>query len=62
MKAKEIRDKSKDEILQELRELNEQVFNLRSKKITGQLDKPHQLREAKKTIARIHTIMRERGI
>lgn len=59
MKIKEVRDKSKDELEQELRELNAELFNLRSKKITGQLDKPHKFKEIKKTIARIKTIFAE---
>lgn len=62
MKIKEVRDKSKDELTQELRELNAQLFNLRSQKSTGQLDKPHKFKEVRNSIARIKTIFKERGI
>lgn len=62
MKIKELRDKSNEELMHELRELNAELFNLRSRKITGQLDKPHKFGEVRKTIARIKTIFKERGI
>lgn len=61
MKAKEIRDKSDDELVQLLREQEEELFNLRSAKSTGQLDKPHRFKKAHKTIARIKTILNERS-
>lgn len=60
MKIKEVRDKSNDELAHELREFNAELFNLRSRKITGQLDKTHRFNEIRKTIARINTIFRER--
>lgn len=62
MKIKEIKDKSNDELNQELRELRAELFNLRSRKATGQLEKPHRFKEIKKTIARIQTVFKERGI
>lgn len=60
MKVKELRDKSEEELTQLLRELEEELFNLRSRKATGQLDKPHKFKEVRKTIARIKTIFNER--
>lgn len=62
MKIKDVRDKSNEELDHELRELNAELFNLRSRKITGQLDKPHKFKEVKKTVARIKTVFKERGI
>lgn len=62
MKIKELRDKSNEELVHELRELNSELFNLRSRKATGQLDKPHRFREVRKTIARIKTIFKEKGV
>lgn len=61
MKIKELRDKSEDELTQLLRELEEELFNLRSRKTTAQLDKPHKFKEVHKTIARIKTIFNERA-
>lgn len=62
MKIKELRDKSGEELAQEQRELDAELFNLRSRKVTGQLDKPHRFREIKKTLARIKTILREKEL
>ena len=61
VKIKELRDKSEDELTQLLQELEEELFNLKSRKATGQLDKPHKFREVHKTIARIKTIFNERS-
>ena len=61
MKIKEIRDKSKEELIQLLKESEEQLFNLRSSKSTGQLDKPHKFRDLKNSIARIKTVLNERS-
>lgn len=60
MKIKELRDKSDEELAHELRELNAELFNLRSRKVSGQLDKPHKFKEIRKTIARIKTIEKDR--
>lgn len=62
MKIKEVRDKSDEELAHELRELNAEIFNLRSRKVAGQLDKPHRFREVRKTIARIKTVFKERDL
>lgn len=62
MKVKEVRDKSDEELAHELRELNAELFNLRSRKVTGQLDKPHRFKDVKKTIARIKTVFKERSL
>lgn len=59
IKIKELRDKSIDELKQQLQELQEELFNLRSRRSTGQLEKPHRFNEARKTIARIKTILNE---
>lgn len=61
MKIKEVRDKSNEELLHELKEYSAELFNLRSKKAMGQLDKPHRFKEVRKTIARIKTVLSERN-
>ncbi|KYO63923.1 MULTISPECIES: 50S ribosomal protein L29 [Thermovenabulum] len=60
MKAKQIREMSDQELVQKLKELKGELFNLRFQKAVGQLDNPMRIREVKKTIARIKTIMTER--
>lgn len=55
----EIRNLSPDEQLDKISELKEELFNLRFQQATGQLENPMRIREVKKTIARIKTIMHE---
>ncbi len=59
MRADEIRDLSADEQQEKLSELKEELFNLRFQQATGQLENPMRIREVKKTIARIKTILHE---
>ena len=60
MQAKEIRDLTSDEIHQKERELAEELFRLRLRKSTGQLDNPMRLRHLRRDIARLKTIQHER--
>jgi large subunit ribosomal protein L29 len=61
MKAKEIREKlSAEEIATQLRESRDQLLQLRLRKQTGQVEKTHEVRELRKTIARLETIRREK--
>ena len=59
MKINDIRDLSADELAAKLKELKEELFNLRFQHATGQLDNPMRLRQVKKSIARIKTIQAE---
>jgi len=61
MRAKEIRDLTTEEILQKERELAEELFRLRLRKSTGQLDNPMRLRHLRRDIARLKTIQHERA-
>jgi len=61
MKAHEIRNLSHDEQLQQLKSLKEELFNLRFQHATGQLDNPMRLRDVKRSIARIKTIIHNEG-
>ena len=60
MNAKEIREKSNEELLKDIDALKDELFNLRFQQATGQLENTACLRTVKKTIARIKTIMTER--
>jgi large subunit ribosomal protein L29 len=55
MTTKEIRELSHTELETKLRELREQLLQLRLRKQTGQVEKPHLLREYRKDIARLET-------
>ncbi len=59
VKARELRQYSYEELLEKLREAKEELFNLRFQAATGQLDNTARIKETKKDIARICTIMRE---
>jgi large subunit ribosomal protein L29 len=59
MKPSEVRDMSPEERGQKLAEMQEAFFNLRFQHETGQLENPQKLKQAKRDIARIKTVMRE---
>ncbi len=61
MKASELRDKSADELNKELIELLREQFNLRMQKGTGQLARPHQMKDVRRNIARVKTVLREKA-
>ena len=58
MKAKEIRELTKEELQQQLDDARQELFNLRQQQVTGQLEKPSRMREVRRTIARIMTTQR----
>ena len=62
MKAKELRERTLQELEQKLHSLKEELFNLRYRAKTGRLEKPSLIRNIKRDIARINTIVREKGI
>ena len=62
MKAKEIRDMSVEELNTKLGDLKTEFFNLRFQKATGQLGNPLSIREVKRDIARVKTVLREREL
>lgn len=62
MKVSEIRQKTQAELQKELRELKSELFKLRFQHATNQLENPMRLREVKKSIARVKTVLREREL
>jgi large subunit ribosomal protein L29 len=60
MDAKELRAKSADDLESELLELSREAFNLRMQKGTGQLSRPNQVKDVRRSIARVKTILNER--
>ncbi len=59
MKASEIREMSLDELRAKEAELNKELFNLRMRHSTGQLENPLKIRLVRRDIARVKTILRE---
>jgi large subunit ribosomal protein L29 len=62
MKANQIRDLTTAEIEQKVKALKEELFNLRFQLATGQLENTTRIREVRKSIARMKTVVREREI
>ncbi|MFW5972072.1 MAG: 50S ribosomal protein L29 [Bacillota bacterium] len=62
MRADELRDMTDNELAQKVSELKEELFNLRFQHATAQLDNPMRIKEVKKDIARVKTILREREL
>ncbi|KGR75301.1 MULTISPECIES: 50S ribosomal protein L29 [Ureibacillus] len=62
MKANEIRDLATSEIELQVKSLKEELFNLRFQLATGQLENTARIREVRKAIARMKTVIREREI
>ena len=61
MKAVELREKTMDELRDELRKLSQQIFKCRMELSTGQLTNPSALRMAKRDLARVETVLREKS-
>ncbi len=62
MKISEMRDMTDMELGKKLSDTKEELFNLRFQLATGQLDNYMRLKEVRRNIARIKTIMREREL
>ena len=59
-KASEYRDVSVDELEIKLESLHKEIYELRSEKLDGKTQKTHLIKEGRKNIARIKTILREK--
>lgn len=60
MNVKEVRELSNAELQSRVNELKEELYNLRFQKATGVLENPRQIKDVKKSIARIYTVLTER--
>ncbi len=61
MKATEVRDKTPDQLSDELQKLKKEQFNLRFQSATGQLENTNRLRAVRRDVARIKTILKEKA-
>ena len=61
MDAKELHDKTPDQLREELANLKKEQFNLRFQQATGQLENPARLRSVKRDVARVNTILNEKA-
>jgi large subunit ribosomal protein L29 len=60
MKVGEIRNQTVEELRDKEKELADQLFALRLQKVTGQLEKPARIREVRRDLARVMTVLREK--
>lgn len=62
MKIKEVREMTVEELQSKLVSLKEELFNLRFQLATGQLDNPMRVRDVRKSIARVKTVLHEQEL
>ena len=62
MKAKELKDHSEDELRLKEGELYDQLFKLRFQAATAQLEKPAKIRQVRRDLARIKTVLRQKEL
>ena len=58
--VKELRTLSNEELVAKIKESKKELFDLRLKQSTGSLEKPSKIRELRKNVARMQTILKER--
>ncbi|MBR9767464.1 MAG: 50S ribosomal protein L29 [Paracoccaceae bacterium] len=61
MKAQDLRDKTPDQLREELASLKKEAFNLRFQQATGQLESTARMRSVKRDVARVNTILNEKA-
>ena len=61
MKAQDLRDKTPDQLREELASLKKEAFNLRFQEATGQLESTARMRTVKRDVARVNTILNEKA-
>jgi large subunit ribosomal protein L29 len=61
MKASDVRAKTPDELTEDLGRLKKEQFNLRFQKATGQLENTARVRQVRRDIARIQTVLRAKS-
>jgi large subunit ribosomal protein L29 len=62
MKSKEIRNMDDEQLVEKVVEFREELFNLRFRNSTGELENTARMGEARRSLARTLTLVRERGI
>lgn len=62
MKIKEVREKSSEELNNQLYSLKEELYNLKRKKAVGSLENTNEIKRVRKDIARVLTVLKEREL
>ena len=61
MNAQELRDKTPDQLREELSNLKKEAFNLRFQRATGQLENTARMRSVKRDVARVRTVLTQKA-
>lgn len=61
MNATDLRDKTPDQLREELVNLKKEAFNLRFQQATGQLENTARVREVRRSVARVNTVLNEKA-
>ncbi len=62
MKIKDVHELNEKELEEKVKELKEELFNLRFQEATGQLENVMRIKEVRRSIARVKTVLRERAL
>jgi len=62
MKAKELREQTEEELRIRENELYDQLFKLRFQAATAQLEKPARIRQVRRDLARVKTVLKQKGL
>ena len=62
MKMKEINEMTTEELVRKVADLKNELFNLRFRHATGQLENPAVIKDVRRNIARVKTVIREREL
>lgn len=62
MEPKQLREMSTDELAQKQGELREEIFHLKLRRATSRLENPMKLRQSKRDLARVETVLKERAL
>jgi len=61
MKTKELRERTREELEELYDDLREEMFKLRAQRAVSQLEKSHRVREVRRTLARVLTVLKDGG-
>ena len=62
MKAADLRDKTPEQLREQLESLKKEAFNLRFRRATGQLENTHQMRNVRRDAARVKTVLNQKAL
>ena len=62
MEPRQLREMSADELSQKRGELKEEIFHLRIRRATSRLENPMKLKQSKRDLARVETVLKERAL